>query len=83
MSKKPITPPKDIDQQQHIRDLQRRAEEFVGGELSFFESEEMATELQERFWERGIARNGPAGRVLRPANTDLPRIATIGYNSPP
>lgn len=55
MSKKPIKSPKDSDQQEHIRDLQRRAEEFVGGELSFFESEEMSTELREQFWERVMA----------------------------
>jgi hypothetical protein len=35
--------------------LQRRAEEFVDGELSFFESEDMPTDLQEQFWERVTA----------------------------
>lgn len=55
MSKKPIKTQKDIDQQEPIRDLQRRAEEFVGNELSFFESQNMSTELQEQFWERVVA----------------------------
>jgi hypothetical protein len=42
MSKKPIETKEDTERQEHIRDLQRRAEEFVSGELSFFESEEMS-----------------------------------------
>lgn len=55
MPKKPIETKEDADKQDHIRDLQRRAEEFVGGELSAFESEEMSQELQEQFWERVVA----------------------------
>ncbi|MFZ2407827.1 MAG: hypothetical protein WAW41_22070 [Methylobacter sp.] len=58
MPKKPVKTNKDADQQEHIRDLQRRAEEFVGGELSFFESEDMPTDLQEQFWERVAAFEG-------------------------
>ena len=53
--KKPIKTKKDIDKQKHIQDLQRRAEEFVGGELSFFESEEISQDLREQFWERVVA----------------------------
>jgi hypothetical protein len=55
MSKKPTKTRENIDRQDPVRDLQRRAEEFVGGELSFFESEEMSQELREQFWERVVA----------------------------
>ena len=56
MPKKPVETKEDTDRRkQHIRDLQRRAEEFVGGELSVFESEEMSQELREQFWERVVA----------------------------
>jgi hypothetical protein len=55
MSKKLIKTKEDVDRQEHIQDLQRKAEEFVGGELSFFESEEMSQDLQEQFWERVVA----------------------------
>ena len=55
MPKKPIETKEDTDMKEHIRDLQRRAEEFVGGELSFFESEEMSQELREQFWEHVVA----------------------------
>ena len=55
MSKKPIETKEDTERQEHIRDLQRRAEEFVSGELSFFESEEMSQDLREQFWERVVA----------------------------
>ena len=55
MPKKPIETKEDSDRQEHIRDLQRRAEEFVSGELSVFESEEMSQELREQFWERVVA----------------------------
>lgn len=47
MPKKPLETKEDIDkQEEHIRELQRRAEELVGGELSFFESEDMSHELR-------------------------------------
>ncbi|MGR9013416.1 MAG: hypothetical protein ACU83U_07210 [Gammaproteobacteria bacterium] len=49
MSKKTVKTNKDAEHLEHIRDLQRRAEAFVGGELSSFESENMSTELQEQF----------------------------------
>jgi hypothetical protein len=55
MAKKTIEINKEADQQEHIRDLQRRAEELAGGELSCFESEDMSTELQEQFWEHVVA----------------------------
>jgi hypothetical protein len=55
MSKKPIKITNDPIQQEHIRDLQRRAEEFVDGEMSFFESEDMSQDLREQFWERVAA----------------------------
>lgn len=55
MPKKSIKTKKNIDKQKHIQDLQRRAEEFVGGELSFFESEEMSQDLKEQFWEHVVA----------------------------
>ena len=47
MPKKPIETKNDTERQKHIRDLQRRAEEFVAGELSFFESEGMSRESRE------------------------------------
>jgi hypothetical protein len=49
MSKKPLKTKEDADSQQNIRDLRRRAEEFVGGELSFFESKDIPYALQEQF----------------------------------
>jgi hypothetical protein len=55
MPKKPIETKEDADRQEHIQDLQRRAEKFVGGELSFFESEEMSQDLREQFWESVVA----------------------------
>ena len=56
MPKKPLETKEDIDkQEEHIRELQRRAEELVGGELSFFESEDMSHELRGQFWERVVA----------------------------
>ena len=55
MPKKSIETQEDADRQEHIRELQRRAEEFVGGELSFFESEEISQELREQFWDRVVA----------------------------
>ncbi len=55
MPKKPIKTKEDIDKQAHIQDLQRRAEEFVSGELAFFESEEMSQDLREQFWEHVVA----------------------------
>lgn len=55
MPKKPVEAKEDADSQEYIQDLQRRAEELVGGELSFFESEEMSEELREQFWERVVA----------------------------
>jgi len=55
MPKKSIETQEDADRQEHIRELQRRAEEFVGGELSFFESEEMFQELREQFWDSVVA----------------------------
>ncbi len=56
MPKKPVEIKEGTDkQEEHIRELQRRAEELVGGELSFFESEEMSHELRGQFWERVVA----------------------------
>jgi len=55
MPKKPIKTKEDADRQEQIQDLRRRAEKFVGGELSFFESEEMSKDLREQFWERVVA----------------------------
>ena len=55
MPKKSIETQEDADRQEHIRELQRRAEEFVGGELSFFESEEMSQELRQQFWDSVVA----------------------------
>ena len=55
MPKKSIETQEDADRQEHIRELQRRAEEFVGGELSFFESEEISQELREQFWDSVVA----------------------------
>jgi hypothetical protein len=55
MPKKPIKTKEDIDKQAHSQDLQRRAEEFVSGELAFFESEEMSQDLKEQFWEHVVA----------------------------
>ena len=55
MPKKPIKTKEDNDKQTHVQDLQRRAEEFVSGELAFFESEEMSQDLREQFWEHVVA----------------------------
>jgi hypothetical protein len=55
MPKKPIKTKEDTDKQAHSQDLQRRAEEFVSGELAFFESEEMSQGLREQFWEHVVA----------------------------
>lgn len=46
MPKKPVKTKDDTERQEHILDLQRRAKEFVEDEMSFFESEQMSTELQ-------------------------------------
>jgi len=55
MPKTPVKTTEDAESQEHILDLQRRAKEFAGDDLSFFESEQMPTELQEQFWERVVA----------------------------
>ena len=56
MPKKPVETKEGTDkQEEHIRELQRRAEELVGGELSFFESKDMSHELRGQFWERVVA----------------------------
>ena len=55
MPKKPIETKEGTDRQEPIRDLQRRAEEFVAGELSIFASEEMSRDLREEFRERVVA----------------------------
>jgi hypothetical protein len=55
MPKKPIETKVHTDKQEHIQDLQLRAEEFVSGELAFFESEEMSQDLREQFWEHVVA----------------------------
>jgi hypothetical protein len=55
MPKKPIETKEDTDKQEHIQDLQRRAEEFVNGELLAFESEEMSRDLREQFWEHVVS----------------------------
>lgn len=39
MPKKPANIKEDLKRQGHIRDLQSRAKEFAGDDLSFFESE--------------------------------------------
>ena len=49
MTKKPLETKKDADRLEPVGDLQRRAEEFVSGELSLFESEEMSQGLREQF----------------------------------
>jgi hypothetical protein len=54
MTNKPIESQENADTQEHIQDLQRRAKELAGGELSFFESEEMPPKLREQFWERVV-----------------------------
>ena len=55
MTKKPpIEIQENADIQEHIQDLQRRAKELAGGELSFFESEEVPPKLREQFWERVV-----------------------------
>ena len=51
MAKKPVETKKDTGGLERIRDLQRRAEAFVSGELSLFESEEMSQGLREQFLE--------------------------------
>jgi hypothetical protein len=55
MPKKPIENKESADRQAHIQDLQRRAEELMGDELSFFESEDMSHELRGQFWEYVVA----------------------------
>lgn len=56
MPKKPVKTKESTDkQEEHIRELQHSAEELVGGELSFFESEDMSHELRGQFWERVVA----------------------------
>lgn len=55
MPKKILKTKDDADRQAHIQDLQRRAEEFVGNELAFFESDEMPQEVREQFWEHVAA----------------------------
>ena len=55
MPKKPIETKEDTDRHTRFQDLQRRAEKFVAGELSVFESEEIPQELREQFWERVVA----------------------------
>ena len=54
MTKEPIESQENADTQEHIQDLQQRAKELAGGELSFFESEEMPPKLREQFWERVV-----------------------------
>ncbi|MGZ8907487.1 MAG: hypothetical protein ACXW1U_17395, partial [Methylobacter sp.] len=55
MPKKPVKTKEDAERQEHILDLQRRTKELTGDELSFFESEDMPTALQEQFWEHVVA----------------------------
>ncbi len=55
MPKKSTKTTEDAERQEHIRDLQRRTKELAGDDLSFFESEQMSTELQEQFWKRVVA----------------------------
>ena len=55
MPKNPIENKESADRQEHIQNLQRRAEAFVSDELSFFESEDMSHELRGQFWERVVA----------------------------
>jgi hypothetical protein len=55
MSKKTVSTKEDTERQEHILDLQRQTKELADDELSFFESEDMPTELQEQFWERVVA----------------------------
>jgi len=55
MPKTPTKTKENAERQDHIRDLQRRAKEFVNDELSFLEPEQMATELQAQYWEREVA----------------------------
>lgn len=55
MSKKTVPTKDDAERQEHILDLQRRTKELAGDELSFFESEDMPTALQEQFWEYVVA----------------------------
>lgn len=55
MSKKTVPTKDDAERQEHILDLQRRTKELAGDELSFFESEDMPTALQEQFWEHVVA----------------------------
>ena len=52
MPKKPKKNNIDIEKLDNIRDLKRRAEEFVSDELTFYESDEMSDTLREQFWER-------------------------------
>ncbi|MDO9268347.1 MAG: hypothetical protein Q7T96_04460 [Methylobacter sp.] len=55
MPKKTVQTTEGAERQEHLLDLQRRAQEFVEDEMSFFESEQMSTELQEQFWEHVVA----------------------------
>jgi len=55
MPKKSVKTTEDAERQEHIRELQRRTKELAGDDLSFFESEQMSTELQEQFWEHVVA----------------------------
>jgi len=55
MPKNPVKTKDDTEKQERLLALQRRAKEFVDDELSFFESEQMSTKLQEQFWERVVA----------------------------
>lgn len=55
MPKKPVETKKDAERLEAVRDLQRRAEAFVSGELSVFESEDMPLGLREQFWEHVAA----------------------------
>jgi len=54
MPKKNVQTKKDAERQKHIRDLQNRAKESAGDDLSSFESEQMSTELREQFWEHVV-----------------------------
>ncbi len=54
MSKKPLKTKQHVDNRHNLRDLQRRAEEFVGDELSFFESKDMPYALHEQFMQHVI-----------------------------
>ncbi len=55
MPKKPRISHAAIDNQLRSRDLQRRAEEFVSDELSFFEAEQLSQSLTDQFMAYGDA----------------------------